>query len=433
MITNELHLKAPGDWINDPNGFIYFNGMYHLFYQYFPYGPRWGTMHWGHAVSADLVHWEHIGIALFPTKPYDRNGVFSGSAIEKDGKMNVYYTAELYGGINEYDIHLPDDSPSIQSQAMIVSEDGITFDNYNGKKVIIPPVEDTEIGDPADCRDPKVWKCGNKYYMVLGSTHHSETGVLVLYRSDDAENWEYLNRVQDKSLGRILECPDLFKVDGQWLLVCSPIGITSEGKGYESQATVRCVDFNPNTGEVTLRDEYGYLDYGLDIYAPQSNIDEMGRRVVISWVRMPAPKSAKTNSAAQGKDWNGVMTLPRVVEVVDGRIYTRVHPNVRNYFANAESEPVTQDGIHGRRVGNNTEITTRISEGEEICINDFIISMKDGCIVTDRSRLMGEYENLHMISKTPYIGTCCNLEIYDEPDIIEIYINDGLYVITNVK
>lgn len=81
MIRDTLRLKAPGNWINDPNGFIYYRGKYHLFYQYFPYMPEWGTMHWGHAVSEDLVHWEHLGVALFPSKDYDRNGVFSGTAL----------------------------------------------------------------------------------------------------------------------------------------------------------------------------------------------------------------------------------------------------------------------------------------------------------------------------------------------------------------
>ena len=92
-MENILHLKAPGDWINDPNGFVYYKGKYHLFYQYFPCAPVWGTMHWGHAVSDDLVHWRHLGIALFPTKSYDRNGIFSGSALEIDGRMMLYYTA----------------------------------------------------------------------------------------------------------------------------------------------------------------------------------------------------------------------------------------------------------------------------------------------------------------------------------------------------
>ena len=96
MKRQRLHLKAPDNWVNDPNGFIYYKGYYHLFYQYFPYGPRWGTMHWGHAVSRDLVTWEHRGIALYPTVREDRNGCFSGSAIEKDGKLYLVYTGVRY-------------------------------------------------------------------------------------------------------------------------------------------------------------------------------------------------------------------------------------------------------------------------------------------------------------------------------------------------
>ena len=90
-MTQKLHLKAPGNWINDPNGFIYYKGQYHLFYQYFPFEPRWGKMHWGHAVSDDLVTWEHKGVALFPSKYPDQDGCFSGSSIEHDGKMFLFY------------------------------------------------------------------------------------------------------------------------------------------------------------------------------------------------------------------------------------------------------------------------------------------------------------------------------------------------------
>ena len=91
-----VHVKAPGNWINDPNGFIYYKGKYHLFFQHFPYAPEWGTMHWGHTVSEDLVHWEYQGIALFPTKEYDQNGVFSGTALEEDGKLKIYYLSLIH-------------------------------------------------------------------------------------------------------------------------------------------------------------------------------------------------------------------------------------------------------------------------------------------------------------------------------------------------
>ena len=92
----KIYVKPKDYWMNDPNGFIYYKGMYHLFYQCFPYGPRWGRMHWGHVVSKDLVNWEEQGIALFPSKTDDRSGCFSGSAIEEDGKnAAVLYRCEL--------------------------------------------------------------------------------------------------------------------------------------------------------------------------------------------------------------------------------------------------------------------------------------------------------------------------------------------------
>ena len=160
-----VHVKAPGNWINDPNGFIYYKGKYHLFFQHFPYAPEWGTMHWGHTVSEDLVHWEYQGIALFPTKEYDQNGVFSGTALEEDGKLKIYYSAVKYLKPNPEDIHRVLDDAIQTSQAMIVSEDGFHFNNWDKKKVL-PTVHDEEVGEPK-MRDPKVWKDGDSYYMMM--------------------------------------------------------------------------------------------------------------------------------------------------------------------------------------------------------------------------------------------------------------------------
>ena len=98
-MKNRLHVKAPGNWVNDPNGMIYYKGQYHLFYQHFPYAPRWGTMHWGHAVSPDLIHWEHVGVALFPSLSEDQNGCFSGSAVEENGVMHLFYTGVHYNQV----------------------------------------------------------------------------------------------------------------------------------------------------------------------------------------------------------------------------------------------------------------------------------------------------------------------------------------------
>lgn len=433
MLINKLHLKAPGNWINDPNGFIYYGGKYHLFYQYFPYEPVWGTMHWGHAVSDDLVNWEHLGIAVYPTKSYDRNGVFSGSAIEIDGKMYLYYTSVVYGMENQENIHISADVPRIESQSMIISDDGFTFDNYNDKKQIIPPMEDNNIGNRGECRDPKVIKYGDSYYMALGTTRDMKTGVLLIYKSSDGITWEYSNRIESKELGYMLECPDIFEIDGRWILVSSPMGVTKDSGSYENQTFVRFISFDPELGELAIDDKWEFLDYGLDVYATQSNLDEDGRRVIISWVRMPRAKSPDSNTASGGKCWNGIMTMPRVVEVCDDEIYTKAHPNVRRYFDSVEASDIVIDGIQGRVRDGNIQLLTDISEGESISIHDFTIKLIDGCVVTDRSEILGNIEGLHMVSQSPVVGNECHLEIYEEKDIIEIYINDGRYVITNVK
>ena len=123
MTRQRLHLKAPDNWVNDPNGFIYYKGMYHMFYQYFPYAPRWGPMHWGHAVSRDLVNWEHVGIALFPTKRGDQNGCFSGSAVEKEGRLHLLYTGICHEENDPEDIHANPEERFVACQMRIVSEE----------------------------------------------------------------------------------------------------------------------------------------------------------------------------------------------------------------------------------------------------------------------------------------------------------------------
>lgn len=200
MKKNILHLKAPGNWINDPNGFIYYKGQYHLFYQYFPYAPVWGTMHWGHAVSDDLVTWKHLGVALFPTKDYDRNGIFSGSALEKDGKLFLYYSAVRYLKEQSGNIHQAEGVIET-SQSMITSEDGFHFDNWKDKKQIVPVIRDPKIADSADTRDPKVWEENGRYYMILGSTENHQAGRLVLFSSRDGLSWEYLSQCTNARYG----------------------------------------------------------------------------------------------------------------------------------------------------------------------------------------------------------------------------------------
>lgn len=451
MIMDTLHLKAPGNWLNDPNGFIYYRGEYHLFYQYFPYAPVWGTMHWGHAVSRDLVHWEHLGVALFPTRLEDQNGCFSGSAVEHDGRMNLYYTGIRYKEVDPENIHVSDKDYEA-AQIMISSEDGYSFDNFGGKRVVVPTKENV--------RDPKIWKEGGDFYMVLGGTCRGKMGSALFYRSGDGLNWRYMSRFQSGRFGKILECPDIFRAGDSCVFIGSAMHITEGTGGYEHHAVCMPVDFDTERCRLALREEHQYVDYGLDLYAPQTNVDAEGRRVMIAWMRMPMAVE-KQGSAP----WNGMMCLPRVVECEDNHIYFRVHPAVEKYFGEMilgqesvfdggeddiieddagedicidESMWITGVPADGKRNGRNIlsgeprRIQVTLRPGESLDIGGFKIWEESDFIRTDRRAVFGDISGYRMVSSTPKLHGRYQLDIFVEPNLIEVFVNSGEYVISNV-
>ncbi len=428
MIKDTLHLRAPGNWINDPNGFIYYKGKYHLFYQHFPYAPMWGTMHWGHAVSEDMIHWEHEKIALFPSKEYDRNGVFSGSALDVDGKLYLYYSAIQYLRQDPENIHQSLGDSYLTSQAMLVSEDGEHFDNWDSKSQIIPVIADCAFGDAKDTRDPKVWKEGRDYYMILGSTWYKEQGRVLFYTSKDARNWKYRNQYRTQGMGSIMECPDLFCVEGQYLFVGSPMEIINDGLEYSAHAICATADFNRKNCELKLSDNYQYIDYGLDFYAPQTTLDSEGRRVIIGWMRMP--RAVEESRDGRGV-WNGMMSIPRLVEIGIGHVYFPVHPSVDGYFTKEVTE-AWESGQYSCPGERPCRIKARLQEGQSLDIGGYRIWMEMGAVKTDRSRVFDNIENHRLTAETPQVGGDCRLDIFVDVNLIEIFVNNGEYVVSHV-
>lgn len=415
-MKNTIHLKSPGNWINDPNGFIYYKGNYHLFYQYFPYEPRWGTMHWGHAVSKDLVHWEHKGIALFPSKYGDQNGCFSGSAIEHEGDMYLYYTGVHYEKPDPDDIHLCLDEQFVSSQFLVISEDGNHFDNLERKRLVIPPIENRRIGDRTHTRDPKVWRGKDAWYMVLGSKTETEKGKLLFYRSRNLTDWEFVNSAsKETGFGNMWECPDYFEINEDKVLVMSPVQFLNDGKRYAEQVICLLVQFDEETCTMEIPDHYQFLDYGLDLYAAQSTADEEGRRVLVAWVRMP--------KAIDGK-WNGMFCIPRVVEVKNGHIYFRVHPNIEKQFKR-RIDSVSEADEAGYRV------SFEIEDGEMVQIGGYKIFREGNRICTDKAAVFEGHDEFRMQFATPEVKEGYHLDVYVDENLIEIFVNNGEYVISN--
>ncbi len=422
MNKPKLHLTSERNWMNDPNGLIYYKGKYHMFYQSFPYANQWGTMHWGHAISDNMINWTYEPIALFPSKEYDKNGCFSGSAIEKDGKLYLYYTAVKYIETLEENSTVPKDNIFEASQAMIISKDGYSFDNFEDKKLIIPPIEDEKLGHFTHTRDPKVWKYNENYYMILGSKikesdKEKHTGKLLYYKSQDGLEWEYLNSFELYGLGDMWECPDIFEVDNNHVLVLSPENYYTDGTYPTNNAICGLIDFNNDNCETKFDEKaFKLMDLGLDYYAPQSFTDEKGRRVQFGWLRMNKPFENHT--------WTGMMSLPRVIEVKDNKVYTNVHPNVSSLFV----YEVSKDNID---LNKPLCIKATLKEGTIIDIGGYKISFNDSVLVADRTKVFNnEYVNLK--AYTPNIEDKCEVEIYVDYGVVEIYINNGLYVIGHI-
>ena len=156
-----FHVTPPIGWMNDPNGFSYYEGKIHLFYQYHPYTRDWGPMHWGHNVSEDMVFWDQVPAAIAPDEEYDKQGCFSGSAIEKDGKHVLIYT-----GVSRQ--KLEDGTVEERQNQCIAYGDGTEYEKY-AKNPVITGEMLPEGCNRIDFRDPKVWKTDDTYYMIIGN------------------------------------------------------------------------------------------------------------------------------------------------------------------------------------------------------------------------------------------------------------------------
>lgn len=408
------HFHAPANWINDPNGFIYYNGLYHLFYQYFPYGKQWGTMHWGHTISKDLLHWQDLPMALFPSIYEDGNGCFSGSAVEEDGKLQLFYTGVHYNAVNPKNIHRPLNQDFVSSQMQITSPDGFSFDNFGGKEVFLP-VGDGTLYDKRHTRDPKVWKHGDTWYMVLGTTIDDRQGKLLFYTSKDLKDWKYLSSYtqDDMPMGWMWECPDIIETDGQQILVFSPMGYLKEGLWNPDQALSVPVSFDYDTGQLKMLETPVLMDHGLELYAPQSTLDADGKPVIMAWLRMPSDTD---------EPWTGMFCYPRTIRYEDGQVRYQPHPNVLNTFcipARLDSLDMNQPFM----------MKLTLQDNQKVSIGGLQIQYQNGILTTDRSALLG-HRKMEPQAEV-FLGTPqTDLMFFGDRYAFELFVNNGQAVIT---
>jgi beta-fructofuranosidase len=325
----KFHFMPPGGWLNDPNGLIFFNDMFHLFYQHNPYGTTWSQMYWGHAQSKDLIKWEHLPIAIAPSHSYDNHpngGVFSGTSVKHDDKLHAFYTA---GSVCS-------NEPK-QMQCLAISTDcGLSYKKYYNNPIISKPPE----GISSDFRDPKVFMHKDKWYMLVGaSTGTGATsggdGCALMYESDNLVGWSYRGIIARSNgcFGSMWECPDFFQINGKWILTFSPMFCGNK------KAIYLVGDMNFDEAEFKWS-QWSELDLGFDYYAPQTMEDAKGRIIQIAWQNGWEWMNDWKSFGPTGEDgWCGNMTFPRVIDLdSDNNIISQPVEELEKYRSDFQCE-----------------------------------------------------------------------------------------------
>lgn len=360
-----FHLSTRTGWLNDPNGFSYYNGEYHLFYQYHPYDSHWGPMHWGHAVSSDLLHWRYLPAALAPDTDYDRDGCFSGSAVTLDaGRHMLMYT----GVVKE--TQSDGSSREVQTQCIAIG-DGTDYEKFSGNPVLTEK-DLPEDGSRFDFRDPRVWReKDGTFRCVVGNCTPQKDGRILLYSSPDGMKWKFEKILISNNgrFGRMWECPDFFALDGKQVLLVSPQDMLPQGFEYHNGNGTVCIigDFDEKTN--TFTEEHNQaIDYGIDFYAPQTILTPDGRRIMIGWMQ----NWDTCNLYTFKEPWFGQMSLPRELSVKNGRLIQKPireleelrHDKVVYENVTLKDTTIRLDGIKGRRV--DMELTLRPGDEEKL-------------------------------------------------------------------
>lgn len=429
----QFHFTPPANWMNDPNGMVYLNGEYHLFYQHNPNDKVWGPMHWGHAISTDLVHWEHLPIALYP----DSLGtIFSGSAVYDRNNTSGLGTPGQPPLVAIYTNHDGESAEAgqvdFQTQSIAYSTDkGRTWTKYKNNPVLPNP-------GIRDFRDPKVhWHEPSQQWIMALAVQD----VIHFYSSPNFIDWK-LESTFGKNIGAkggVWECPDLFPIkdpsgaDRYALLV----SINPGGPNMGSATQYFLGDFNGSTFtpiDSTVR----WLDYGPDNYAgvTWSNIPETdGRRLFIGWM-----SNWQYANATPTEPWRSAMTLPRALEWVgaEGLHLLRSTP-VAELKKLRTPRPVKSEIDQRTSTGTGTfELVVQKGKVQTISIGNqqdekVVVRITDDKIILDRSQagISDFHQEFARAVTAPIDGLEVDqLQVFVDHSSIEVFVNEGQIVLT---
>jgi fructan beta-fructosidase len=451
------HFTPDSNWINDANGLVYYDGEYHLFYQYNPFGNVWGHMSWAHSVSTDLMHWKTLPIALMEDKnkkDNDTSMIFSGSAVVDatnssglgttgNTPLVAVYTAFVHGGQNEKGDYIP----KAQNQAIAYSNDkGRSWIKYDGNPVL--DIKSLEF------RDPKVfwYEPQKKWVMVVSKPDEHETWF---YKSKNLKDWSFMSKWgKAGDTTHFWECPDLIELkvnnssEKKWVMLSSS-GNPQEGFYGGMQYFVGDFDGNKFT-PVQNYAKPVYLDFGKDYYAAVTyNNVPNERKISVGWMN----NWEYAREIPTGDKWRGAFAVPRELSLIkSGNEYKLIQQPIKEYSAlKKEALSVNEQSVDAafnlNFKGNVYELELEIEPGtakaagikllkskEEETVLKYDAESKQFLFDRTKSGNVSFNKKFPSVEKAPVSLTDgkLKLKILVDKCIVEVFINDGETTLTEL-
>lgn len=415
------HIEPQTGLLNDPNGFSYFDGKYHLFYQNWPFGPAHGLKSWVHTESPDLVHFTETGAVVYPDTPLDSHGAYSGSAYAVKDKLFLFYTGNVRD--DHWQRH------PLQIGAYMDKEHQITKLN----KILIDQPDD--VTD--HFRDPQIFEYKGDFYAIIGAQNLDKQGFIKLYKAKNrhVEDWDLVGDLDFAGTGSeyMIECPNLVFIDDQPVLLYSPQGLDKAELAYENiypNTYKICQAFDAEKAQLINPSPIYNLDEGFECYATQAFNTPDGRALAVSWIGLP-----DVSYPTDAYSYQGAMSLVKELTIKDGKLYQTPVAAMKklrhNQTAFTNLDKTTNCYELELIVPENQAIdlllfADRDKKGLKISLNT-----QTGQLVLDRSQTDFPFATDYGQTRTCQLPLGeCKLRIFIDTSIFEIFVNDGEKVLT---
>ena len=425
---NTYHIEPETGLLNDPNGFSYFNGKYHLFYQVFPYGPVHGLKSWALMTSTDLIHWEYEGLKLLPDTVYDSHGAYSGSALPlSEDQLFLFYTGNTRG----------------ENQSRDAYQNGAIFDKNGKATKFEQPLLRTPEGYTDHFRDPMIFKVDGHSYAVIGAQRSDESGTVVLAKADNdtLTSWHYVGELHftDEKMGYMIECPNLVFIDNKPVLILCPQGLDKRICDYDNvfpNMYVVADEFNLDTPELVNPSDLHRLDDGFEVYATQAFNAPDGRVLASSWLGLP-----DLDVPSQADGWQGMLSLVKELTLKNGKLYQ--YPVVETLALRQAEQKLTLSNTPTSQETNSYELCVNLTSSQTLYLfanadkTSYIslsVDMVLGKLTLDRENLPVSWAEDYGYTRTTYFDTqteTLKLNLFADTSSLEIFVNDGEKVMSS--